>query len=125
MVDTLQSRRTRDKSILTPNAKLNGNAIDLPLPKHSTNDEGWITFDKPLLYVYAGQGPYVARFVGLQFQAFHDLKVVISFSDYMTFPVSLPDDGFIDVSAQEMVFAQFAVSVSLPNVCFRLVAGRF
>jgi hypothetical protein len=33
----------------------------------------------------------------------------------MTFPVSLPDDGCIDVSAQEMVFAQFAVSVSLPN----------
>jgi sphingosine kinase len=65
MVDALQSRRTRDESILTPNAKLNGNAIDPPLLKHSTDDEGWITFDKPLLYVYAGQGPYVARFVGL------------------------------------------------------------
>jgi hypothetical protein len=25
--------------------------------------DGWITFDKPMLFAYAGQGPYVARYV--------------------------------------------------------------
>jgi sphingosine kinase len=28
----------------------------------------WIVFDKPILYLYAGQGPYVARFVSLCLQ---------------------------------------------------------
>jgi sphingosine kinase len=26
-------------------------------------DDGWITFDKPVLFLFAGQGPYVSRFV--------------------------------------------------------------
>ncbi|KZT26357.1 hypothetical protein NEOLEDRAFT_1091226 [Neolentinus lepideus HHB14362 ss-1] len=52
-------------------------------PQSKPDDDGWITFDKPLLYVYAGQGPYVGR-------------------DLMQFPISLPDDGLIDVVAQEL-----------------------
>ncbi|EKM82646.1 hypothetical protein AGABI1DRAFT_104558, partial [Agaricus bisporus var. burnettii JB137-S8] len=43
-----------------------------------SSGEGWTTIDEPLLYVYAGKGPFVGR-------------------DYMAFPVSLPDDGLIDV----------------------------
>lgn len=46
-------------------------------------DDGWITFDKPMSYVYAGKGPYVSK-------------------DFMQFPVSLPDDGLVDVVAQEI-----------------------
>ncbi|KAF9483786.1 hypothetical protein BDN70DRAFT_873404 [Pholiota conissans] len=42
------------------------------------DEEGWTTFTDPILYVYAGKGPYVGR-------------------DYMAFPVSLPDDGLIDL----------------------------
>ena len=49
-----------------------------------TDDEGWITFDKPYTFFYAGQGPYVA-------------------SDLAQFPVSLPNDGYIDVVFQERV----------------------
>ncbi|KDR81645.1 hypothetical protein GALMADRAFT_239721 [Galerina marginata CBS 339.88] len=44
------------------------------------NEEDWTTFDEPILYVYAGKGPYVGR-------------------DFMAFPVSLPNDGLIDVMA--------------------------
>lgn len=46
--------------------------------------DGWIVFDKPLLYLYAGKGPFVSR-------------------DLMQFPVSHPDDGYIDVVIQEHV----------------------
>ncbi len=49
---------------------------------NGSSSEGWITFDKPVTYLYAGKGPYV----GL---------------DLMQFPVSLPDDGLIDVVVQE------------------------
>ncbi|KAG9100741.1 sphinganine kinase lcb4 [Ceratobasidium sp. 370] len=45
---------------------------------------GWFTFEKPILYVYAGTMPYVGR-------------------DMMAFPVSLPLDGLVDVSVQELV----------------------
>ena len=46
--------------------------------------DGWIEFEKPILYLYAGKGPYVSR-------------------DLMQFPVSHPDDGYIDVVIQERV----------------------
>ena len=26
-------------------------------------DDDWITFDKPVLFLFAGQGPYVSRYV--------------------------------------------------------------
>ncbi|KAG8708865.1 sphinganine kinase lcb4 [Ceratobasidium sp. 394] len=49
-----------------------------------TNGPGWFTFEKPILYVYAGTMPYVGR-------------------DLMAFPVSLPLDGLVDISVQELV----------------------
>ena len=33
-----------------------------PLTQAVDEKDGWITFDKPVLYVYAGQGPYVGRY---------------------------------------------------------------
>lgn len=52
----------------------------LPALRYLPDDkDGWVTFEDPILFVYAGQGPYVGR-------------------DYMAFPVSLPDDGFVDLS---------------------------
>lgn len=33
----------------------------LPPLQYTTDEEGWTTFDKPLLFVYAGQAPYVGR----------------------------------------------------------------
>lgn len=37
-------------------------AAQLPALQHTGNqDDSWIEFDKPITYVYAGQGPYVSR----------------------------------------------------------------
>ncbi|OCH94969.1 hypothetical protein OBBRIDRAFT_788712 [Obba rivulosa] len=56
----------------------------LPELKYSNADtKDWVTFDKPILYVYAGKGPFVSR-------------------DLMQFPVSLPNDGLIDIVVQEV-----------------------
>ncbi|KLO13544.1 hypothetical protein SCHPADRAFT_874023 [Schizopora paradoxa] len=43
----------------------------------------WLTLDKPILYLFTGKSPYVAR-------------------DLMQFPVARASDGFIDVVAQEV-----------------------
>ncbi|KIY43431.1 hypothetical protein FISHEDRAFT_53553 [Fistulina hepatica ATCC 64428] len=51
----------------------------LPPLQYVTDEEGWTTFEQPMLYVYAGKGPYVSH-------------------DMMPWPVSLPDDGLIDIA---------------------------
>ena len=63
----------------------------IPTLKHIGHDDdaeadadGWITFDKPFNYFYAGKGPFVSQ-------------------DLMQFPVSHPDDGLIDVVISERV----------------------
>ena len=63
----------------------------VPTLKHIGRDndaeadaDGWITFDKPFNYFYAGKGPFVSQ-------------------DLMQFPVSHPDDGLIDVVISERV----------------------
>jgi len=48
-------------------------------------DEGWFTFEKPILYAYAGNMPYVSR-------------------DFMQFPVAHPSDGFLDLVVQEKTY---------------------
>ncbi|KAF9053226.1 ATP-NAD kinase-like domain-containing protein [Panaeolus papilionaceus] len=50
----------------------------LPPLKYHQDEDGWTTFDDPIMFVYAGKGPYVGR-------------------DFMAFPVSLPDDGLVDL----------------------------
>ncbi|KAJ7709860.1 ATP-NAD kinase-like domain-containing protein [Mycena rosella] len=85
MIDTLRKRRMKDKDkdVPAPPSLQNSEAeTALPPLKHSSTDnDGWTTLEKPLLYVFAGKGPYVGR-------------------DLMAFPVSLPDDGLIDIIAQ-------------------------
>lgn len=39
-----------------------GESTPIP-PLSQPVDEGWITFDQPSLYIYAGKGPYVGRYV--------------------------------------------------------------
>ncbi|KAG8908853.1 sphinganine kinase lcb4 [Tulasnella sp. 408] len=58
----------------------------MPLPKYIDETEGtngWIEFDKPILYTYGGLMPYVAR-------------------DLMDFPIKQPCDGFIHLVVQEI-----------------------
>jgi sphingosine kinase len=65
MFDTLNKRRmkamNRDETApesLPPTT----DETALPALKYSTTDEdGWTILDEPLLYVYAGKGPYVGR----------------------------------------------------------------
>ncbi|KAJ7774885.1 ATP-NAD kinase-like domain-containing protein [Mycena metata] len=82
-----QKRRTETKANEATRKGLLEPATDetaLPPLKYSTTDEdGWTVVDKPLLYVLGGKGPYLGR-------------------DFMAFPVSLPDDGLIDLIAQEV-----------------------
>ncbi|KAF9464747.1 ATP-NAD kinase-like domain-containing protein [Collybia nuda] len=84
MVEMLRAHRC-DNSSNIPNPPSNDQANDtnggLPPLTYSCEDtNGWTTFPEPILYIYAGKGPYVGR-------------------DFMAFPVSLPDDGLIDVMA--------------------------
>jgi len=59
-------------------------ALGLPPLQYSPTDaEGWTTIEIPLNSVYAGKGPFVS-------------------ADLMHFPVSLPDDGLIDVTMFEL-----------------------
>jgi sphingosine kinase len=69
MLDALhQNRRMKDKREVAPQSSLNPD-LDTgevetslpPLKYSSTDDDGWTTVDKPLLYVFAGKGPYVGR----------------------------------------------------------------
>ncbi|KAI0331144.1 hypothetical protein GY45DRAFT_1434203 [Cubamyces sp. BRFM 1775] len=46
------------------------------------DEDGWVTFDRPLMYLFAGKGPFVGP-------------------DVVQFPVSLPTDGLIDVTLQD------------------------
>ena len=80
-----RSSSTEPSTPLTANADGQSTASLPPLVhKYEPNAEGWVEFDKPVLYLYGGKGPLVAR-------------------DLLQFPMSLPDDGYIDVVIQERV----------------------
>jgi len=53
----------------------------LPPLRYVDEHEGWTTFEGPILYMYAGKGPFVSR-------------------DLMQFPVAVPNDGMIDIVIQ-------------------------
>jgi hypothetical protein len=61
---------------------------------------GWTTLDSPLLCVNAGQGPYVSRYVQFPYLC---ARTDPGCSDMMQFPVSMPQDGLIDIMVWERV----------------------
>ncbi|KAL0946846.1 hypothetical protein HGRIS_013014 [Hohenbuehelia grisea] len=85
MAEALQEKQRRDdRSVVSAPLPDETSEEESALPSSSISmddTDGWTTIEEPLLYVYAGKGPYVAR-------------------DFMAFPVSLPNDGLIDVVAQ-------------------------
>ncbi|KAH7889227.1 ATP-NAD kinase-like domain-containing protein [Phlebopus sp. FC_14] len=85
MVDALHARRasaSKGIPVSLPSFEPSG---DDKLPENTVSSDGdWIKFDRPLLWMYAGKGPFVSR-------------------SLMQFPVSHPDDGLIDISIQEPV----------------------
>ncbi|EGN95964.1 hypothetical protein SERLA73DRAFT_185417 [Serpula lacrymans var. lacrymans S7.3] len=70
-----------------------------PLRYLGGTEEGWTTYEKPFIWIYAGKGPYVSR-------------------SLMQFPVSLPDDGLIDIAVKEVVSLY---SFILLNSCLKMV----
>ena len=80
MVETLLPRNNAPHNLPTTGPDVQPElGLTLPPLKYSPDDvDGWVTFEDPILFVYAGKGPYVGR-------------------DYMAFPVSETDDGLIDI----------------------------
>lgn len=60
MAETVKTRRATSSTHIEPSA-VEGQKQSLPELKHLSDSEGWTTFEEPLLYVYAGKGPYVGR----------------------------------------------------------------
>jgi hypothetical protein len=68
MAAKAHARRNVDGTAANTEANSSPAPDEIKLEEHplklSKNDgPGWYTFDRPLLYMYAGQGPYVARYV--------------------------------------------------------------
>ncbi|KAI0065370.1 hypothetical protein BV25DRAFT_1850670 [Artomyces pyxidatus] len=83
MLDSLRALRSKSPEELfqdTATDEVVDNTLP-PLRYVSDDPEGWITMDEPILYMYAGKGPFVSR-------------------DLMQFPVSMPNDGVVDVVVQ-------------------------
>nr|GAT58647.1 predicted protein [Mycena chlorophos] len=81
MFEALQQRKKNPPAATKP-ADADLESTQLPTLKYTLDDEeGWTVVQEPLLYLFAGKGPYVGR-------------------DYMSFPVSLPDDGLLDIVLQ-------------------------
>ncbi|KAG1756719.1 ATP-NAD kinase-like domain-containing protein [Suillus paluster] len=82
MMDALYARRGgASPGLSSPSSSLLSD--DKKLDSSSSSDEEWTRFEKPILWMYAGQGPFVSQTL-------------------MQFPVSLADDGLIDISIQEI-----------------------
>lgn len=63
MYDSLKSRLRKDQTTNTqPDEPIQDDSSPLPKPNFLLDDQdGWTTFPDPLLYLYAGKGPYVGR----------------------------------------------------------------
>ncbi|KAJ7063337.1 ATP-NAD kinase-like domain-containing protein [Mycena amicta] len=87
MFEDLQRRRTNPPSATPPPDSESTELPELKYISKENDDDDWTVVNEPLLYVFAGKGPYVGR-------------------DLMAFPVSLPDDGLIDIALQTMAVSR-------------------
>lgn len=68
MEQAVQTVRTENEkgipTLPSPSSVAEDGESTLPPLKYSMDDtDGWITVDEPILYLYAGKGPYVARWL--------------------------------------------------------------
>jgi sphingosine kinase len=66
MVQDFQTRRNESEEIIptlsSPSLVGDVESGELPPLRYLPDDtDGWITVDEPILYLYAGKGPYVGR----------------------------------------------------------------
>ena len=102
MAETLRGRlKLQEQSISSPQAKEQPEG-SLQSRYPTTETDGWTKFDKPVVYIYAGKGPYVGRCEPINLLPSTSPQHVI-YSDYMAFPASFPDDGLVDIVAHSKV----------------------
>ena len=77
-----------------------------PLRYLPDDTDGWVTCEEPILYFYAGKGPFVSRYVGLSLSCSNLLIRRCHCRDYMAFPVSVPNDGLVDIMTMPAVRAE-------------------
>lgn len=66
MAESVSLRRKVKNPVLAKDASPATSESDVaetlpPLKFQPEDSDGWTTFDEPLLYVYAGKGPFVGR----------------------------------------------------------------
>lgn len=126
MAEVLQARR-RDVSSDTMTTASDSQVDDTngglpPLAYSFEDSDGWTTFPDPILYIYAGKGPYVGRWVVHCGLIGGGALLIFYSSDFMAFPVSLPDDGLIDVMAMPVV--RSLISIQCPPLMFFCKSSR-
>ena len=60
MVEALQEHKSSAPHYRPPYAEEESSTA-LPPLQYADDIEGWTTFEGPILYLYAGKGPYVSR----------------------------------------------------------------
>lgn len=61
MVKALREYTSSAPHYDVPPNKEEGNATALPPLQYIDEQEGWITFEGPILFMYAGKGPFMSR----------------------------------------------------------------
>jgi len=81
MVAALRKHENSATDDEPPPAEVESLSTGLPPLQYVDDYEGWTTFEGPALYFYAGKAPYMSR-------------------ELMQFPVSVPNDGMVDIVIQ-------------------------
>jgi sphingosine kinase len=60
MLEALQEHKSSAPHYIPSRAEEEGSTA-LPPLQYANDTEGWTTFEGPILFLYAGKGPYVSR----------------------------------------------------------------
>jgi len=123
MVDALHARRRSAAKGVPPTLPASDIISDDDKRADGTDSsENWVKYDKPMLWMAAGKGPYASRYVDSVVLRHVPLRHFLR--SLMQFPVSHPDDGLVDISIQEMVrFIRTDLSVCFLHACLRSVGS--
>jgi sphingosine kinase len=115
MVEALRKYENSATNDEHPRAEVESPSTGLPPLQYVDDHEGWSTFEGPILYFYAGKGPYVSRYKLFQLLQLFSLLCLTTYSrELMQFPVSLPNDGMVDLVIQGRVRTYPFLSLGAP-----------
>lgn len=118
MVEALRKYQNLATNDEHPRAEVESLSTELPPLRYVDDHEGWSTFEGPILYFYAGKGPYVSRYKLFQLlQLFSPLLpdcILLFLRELMQFPVSVPNDGMVDLVIQGKVRTYPFLSLGAP-----------